>query len=304
MSREPYAFSLVDVFTTQPLAGNGLAVIPDARGLDTETMQRVAREFNQSETTFVFPPERPGNAARVRIFTPTMELRFAGHPTLGTGFVLRERGLVARETERFVLEEGIGDVPVRVDPGRPGEAEVLWLTTPPIAFGPVFDRAACAAALGLEPGDLSEADPQLVTAGNPNIYITVRDREAVDRAWLDLAGLRGLHGGRESTDAVFVFAATETGAYARMFAPEHGVVEDPATGSATGPLAAYMLRHHLIARTDGTRFTSEQGVKMGRRSLLHVIVHGDDGCDGIEVGGSCVLVAEGEILLPRTVARD
>jgi len=141
MKREPYPYCLVDVFTTQPLEGNGLAVIPDARGLDADTMQRTAREFNQSETTFVFPAER-GNAARVRIFTPTMELRFAGHPTLGTGFVLRERGIVSRETERFVLEEAIGDVPVRVDPERPGQADLLWLTTPPIAFGAIF-RAQC-----------------------------------------------------------------------------------------------------------------------------------------------------------------
>jgi PhzF family phenazine biosynthesis protein len=291
----PYPYEIVDVFTTEALAGNALAVFPDARGLDAETMQRVAREFNLSETTFVFPPERAQNAARVRIFTPTMEMRFAGHPTIGTSFVLRRRGIVPRSAERFVLEEGIGDVPIRIEPG---DHETIWLTTPPISFGAKFSREACANALGLDVRDLLDIEPQLVTAGNPNIYVAVRDPAAVDRAWIDLAGVRTLHGGALSADCIFVFAPTPTGAYSRMFAPEHGVVEDPATGSATGPLAAYLMHHGLIDRRDGTRFTSEQGTKMQRRSLLRVNVRGDDGSLGIDVGGSSVHVASGEMLLP------
>ena len=291
----PYSYEVVDVFTTEALAGNALAVFPDARGLDAETMQRVAREFNLSETTFVFPPERSKNAARVRIFTPTMEMRFAGHPTIGTSFVLRRRGIVPRSAERFVLELGIGDVPIRVEPGDP---DTIWLTTPPISFGASFSRDVCAHALGLDASDLLDIEPQLVTAGNPNIYIALRDAEAVDRAWIDLAGVRALHGGALSADCIFVFAPTPSGAYSRMFAPEHGVVEDPATGSATGPLAAYMMRHGLVDRRDGTRFTSEQGTKMQRRSLLHVHVRGDDGSLGIDVGGSSVHVASGEMMLP------
>jgi trans-2,3-dihydro-3-hydroxyanthranilate isomerase len=272
-------------------------VFPDARGLDGETMQRIAREFNLAETAFVLPPDNPDNAARVRIFTPSMEMRFAGHPTIGTAFVLREHGLVPPEAERFVLEEGIGDVPLRVEPGESGEPDTLWLTTPPISFGERFDRATCARVLGLDTADLLDIEPQLVTAGNPNIYVAVRDRAAVDRAWLDLAGVRELHDGNASADCVFVFAPTETGAYSRMFAPEHGVVEDPATGSATGPLAAFMMRHELVGSADGTRFTSEQGVKMKRRSLLNVVVHGEYGTQGIEVGGQAVLVARGELIV-------
>jgi len=291
----PYPYEIVDVFTTEALAGNALAVFPDARGLDDETMQRVAREFNLSETTFVFPPERSENAARVRIFTPTMEMRFAGHPTIGTSFVLRRRGIVPHAADRFVLEEGIGDVPIRVEAGEP---ETIWLTTPPISFGPSFSREACANALGVDANDLLDIEPQLVTAGNPTIYIALRDPAAVDRAWIDLGGVRALHGGALSADCIFVFTPTAGGAYSRMFAPEHGVVEDPATGSATGPLAAYMMKHGLVDRRDGTRFTSEQGAKMQRRSLLHVHVRGDDGVLGIDVGGSSVHVASGEILLP------
>jgi trans-2,3-dihydro-3-hydroxyanthranilate isomerase len=294
--RVTYSYVVVDVFTTEPLEGNALAVLPDARGLDGETMQRIAREFNLAETAFVLPPDEPDAAARVRIFTPSMEMRFAGHPTIGTAFVMRERGLVAADAERFVLEEGIGDVPVRVERGEP---DTLWLTTPPISFGERFDRATCARALGLEPADLLDAEPQLVTAGNPNIYVAVRNREIVDRAWLDLAGVRELHGGHASADCVFIFTPTETGAYSRMFAPEHGVVEDPATGSATGPLAAFMMRHGLVGSADGTRFTNEQGVKMKRRSLLHVLVNGTNGSHGIEVGGHAVLVARGELFLPK-----
>ncbi len=296
----PYPYEIVDVFTTEALAGNALAVFPDARGLDSETMQRVAREFNLSETTFVFPPERAENAARVRIFTPTMEMRFAGHPTIGTSFVLRRRGIVPRSAERFALEEGVGDVPIRIEPGEP---ETIWLTTPPISFGAHFSREACANALGLDLDDLLDIEPQLVTAGNPNVYIALRDPAAVDRAWIDLAGIRALHGGALSADCIFVFAPTPTGAYSRMFAPEHGVVEDPATGSATGPLAAYMMRNGLVDRRDGTRFTSEQGTKMQRRSLLHVHVRGDDGSIGIDVGGSSVHVASGEMVLPSVGTR-
>ena len=297
MNRKPYAYDVVDVFTARQLEGNALAVLPDARGLDAQTMQRIAREFNLAETAFVFPARDERNAAHVRIFTPAMEMRFAGHPTIGTSFVLRERGLVARDAERFVLEEAIGDVPIRVESGA---TETLWLTTPPIAFGATFDRSLCANVLGLRPDDLLDVEPQLMTAGNPTIYVALTAVEAVDRAWLDLPGVRRLHGGEESADCVFVFARTETGTYARMFAPEHGVVEDPATGSATGPLAAYLMRHGLVDGADGTRFTSEQGVKMGRRSALHVHVRGAFGCDGIDVGGSSVLVARGEIFPGET----
>jgi len=294
--RAAFPYCIVDVFTTEPLEGNALAVLPDARGLDTETMQRVAREFNLSETSFVFPAERPGIAAHVRIFTPSRELPFAGHPTIGTSFVLRARGLVEPHLSHFVLQEAVGDVPIRVEAGDP---ETLWLTTPPISFGERFEREIVARALRLQPDDLLDIEPQRVTAGSPGIFVALRDAECVDRAWLDLAGTRDLHGGRASADCVFVFAPTGSGAYSRMFAPEHGIVEDPATGSATGPLAAYMMRHGLVASADGTRFTSEQGTKMGRRSLLRVFVHGELGCDGIEIGGASVLIATGEVNLPR-----
>ncbi len=291
MSRR-YAYAIVDVFTSMPLEGNALAVLPDATGLDARDMQRIASEFNLSETTFVFPSQRLDCAALLRIFTPTTEMRFAGHPTLGSAYVLLERELVTLRDDRFAFEELVGPVPVRVERAEP---PMLWLTTPPISFEATFDRTLCANVLGLREDDLLDVAPQLVSAGNPNIFVAVRDEACVDRASLELAGVRRLHDGRESADCVFVFTPTASGAYSRMFAPEHGIVEDPATGSATGPLAAYMMRHGLAPSHDGARFVSEQGTQMGRRSLLHVSVTGDAGRSGIEVGGNVVAVGEGTL---------
>ncbi|HKX26932.1 MAG TPA: PhzF family phenazine biosynthesis protein [Blastocatellia bacterium] len=289
-----YRYRVVDVFTERPLEGNALAVFPDASGLDGATMQKIARELNLSETTFVGPATRADCAVQVRIFTPTLELSFAGHPTIGTSFVLLEEGIISADGGRFALEEKIGPVAVRVESGpRP----LIWLTTPSINYGPTFDRELCARVLGLEPKDLLEITPQLVSAGNPTLFVAVKDPETVDRAGFDLSGMARLKAAEQDPMCVFVFAPTPTGAYSRMFAPEYGVVEDPATGSSTGPLAAFMLRHQLIAGDEGARFVSEQGTKMGRRSLLHILLHGPQGREGIEVGGSVAPVAEATMKL-------
>jgi trans-2,3-dihydro-3-hydroxyanthranilate isomerase len=284
-----YCYRVVDVFTKQPLEGNALAVFPDASGLDEVTMQKIAKELNLSETTFVSPATRADCAARVRIFTPTQEMIFAGHPTIGTSFVLLEEGIVPKDSEHFVLEEKVGPVPIRIEPG---ERPLIWLTTPPISYGRTFDRRPCAQALGLEESDLLEITPQLLSAGNPTVFIAVKNKEVVDRAWLDLYGMNILKEGWQELVCVFVFTPTPEGAYSRMFAPEYGVIEDPATGSSTGPLAAFMLRHNLLSESTGARFISEQGTKMGRRSLLHIQLNGEQGAGGIEVGGYVSPVAE------------
>ena len=155
-------------------------------------------------------------------------------------------------------------------------------------------------ALGLEPRDLLPIPPQLLSAGNPTLIVAAKDTAAVDRAWLDLAGLKSLKGAEREPFCVFVFTPTPEGAYSRMFAPEYGVIEDPATGSSTGPLAAFMMRHGLASKTAGTRFVSEQGTKMGRRSLLHVEIHGEQGVDGIDVGGYVTPICEARMFLPAT----
>jgi trans-2,3-dihydro-3-hydroxyanthranilate isomerase len=300
---QEYRYRVVDVFTEHPLEGNALAVFPDASALDATTMQRIARELNLAETAFVLPPTRNDCVARVRIFTPAKEMLFAGHPTIGTAFVLLDEGLAAGRNGRpgegdFLLEENIGPVPVRVETGaRP----MLWLRTPSIEVGRCYDPALCANVLGLTPKDLLDIAPQRLNAGNPTIFVALRDRSAVDRAWLDLTGMRQLRGADAELACVFVFTPTAQGAYSRMFAPEYGVAEDPATGSSTGPLAAFMMRHGLIANSDGTRLLSEQGTKMGRRSLLHVFVHGASGADGIEVGGHVTPLVTATMRLPVAV---
>jgi len=286
-------YRIVDVFTQTPLEGNALAVFHDATGLDDATMQKIARETNLSETTFVFPAERSGSAARVRIFTPVKEMMFAGHPTVGTAWVLRDVGRIAKDRRRFVLDENIGPVDVRVD-----DEALIWLRTPPIRTSRGYDPALCAAAVGLEPGDVLDNVPcQNVSAGNPAVFIALRDKAAVDGAEVDTVALRRLLADEPEPACLFVFTPTDEGAYSRMFANDFGIVEDPATGSATGPLAAFMMAHGLVRSADGTRFVSEQGTKMGRRSILHVLVDGERGERGIEIGGHVAPLASATLTL-------
>ena len=286
-------YRIVDVFTQTPLEGNALAVFYDATGLDDATMQKIARETNLSETTFVFPAERSGSAARVRIFTPVKEMMFAGHPTVGTAWVLRDVGRIAKDRRRFVLDENIGPVDVRVD-----DEALIWRRTPPIRTSRDYDPALCAAAVGLEPGDVLDNVPcQNVSAGNPAVFIALRDKAAVDGAEVDTVALRRLLADEPEPACLFVFTPTDEGAYSRMFANDFGIVEDPATGSATGPLAAFMMAHGLVRSADGTRFVSEQGTKMGRRSILHVLVDGERGERGIEIGGHVAPLASATLTL-------
>jgi trans-2,3-dihydro-3-hydroxyanthranilate isomerase len=286
-STRSYRYRVVDVFTDTPLEGNPLAVFPEAQGLDDDTMQDIARELNLSETTFVLPATRPDCAALVRIFTPAKEMKFAGHPTVGTSFVLLDEGKVPAGATSFLLEEKIGPVAIRID-----ALKLIWLRTPPISDGASCDRSVCAKTLGLTAGDLLELPPQILSAGNPAVFIPLRDAATVDRARLSSDGAAALARYHPEPICIFPFAPVESGAYSRMFAPDLGVVEDPATGSTTGPLAAYMMRHKLVSCAAGTRFVSEQGTKMKRRSILHVQVFGDNGSEGIDVGGHVAPLTE------------
>src|ERR1700752_2607814 len=197
-----YRYCVVDVFTDQPFQGNSLAVFPDASGLGDDTMQRIARELNLSETTFVFSATRSDCVANVRIFTPAKELVFAGHPTIGTSFVLLAEGMVSAPVDYFVLEEKICPIPIRVEPGpRP----LIWLRTPPIEYGKTYEPSACADMLSLNVNDLLEVAPQLVSAGNPTIFVGVKNKEIVDRALLDAGQLKTLIGPDSEPLCVFVF---------------------------------------------------------------------------------------------------
>lgn len=290
-----YRYRVVDVFTTQRFEGNPLAVFPEADGIGDATMRQIARELNLSETVFLFPPTTDKCVARLRIFTPASELPFAGHPTIGTSFVLLDERGASLPKGGFFLEEKIGPVAVRVDSGNP---PMLWLSTPPIRDGRIFERSACATALGIATEDIMDFPPQVLDAGNPTLLIAVRDKSVVDRSRTDLRAIQTLRGTGTESFCTFVFAPTPSGAYSRMFSPDIGVAEDPATGSSTGPLALYMMRNRLAPSASGTRFISEQGTKMGRRSILHINIKGEMGNDAIEVGGNVVSIAEGTMAIP------
>jgi trans-2,3-dihydro-3-hydroxyanthranilate isomerase len=295
-----YPIHIVDVFTDRALAGNQLAVVLDAGDIASDVMQRVAREMNFSETTFVVPPSQPGHAAKVRIFTPGRELPFAGHPTVGTAWVLATQGLVAGGALEFTLEEGVGHVPVRGERGPNGLT--FWMTHPPLSFGDVItDRRRIAAALGLDETDLVQEIPlQAATTGNDFLYVALKDARAVDAAVSEKARLSEAFVGREPLP-VFLFAAVGPDRlYSRMFSPHvFEIAEDPATGSGSGPLGAFAVRYGLVPRSPSVSITSEQGTKMGRKSTIHIRLEYGSDKDipaKIEVGGAVMPVVTGTLV--------
>lgn len=284
---------IVDVFTSKPLAGNQLAVVLDGRDVSAADMQRIAREMNFSETTFVLPPDEPSHAARLRIFTPGTELPFAGHPTIGTAWVLASEGLVPAGTTEFTLEETVG--PVRVRRAKAGD--LIWMTHPPLTFGQVFPHTRVASALGIQESDIIHDVPaQVGSTGNPFLFVALHDAAAVDRAIADPARMRKLLKGSKA-HGVHPFAVTgPERLYSRMFAID--VAEDPATGSAAGPLAAFAVKYGLVERAPSVSLISEQGTRMGRQSFLHIeLTFGDskDIPEHIEVGGSVVPILSGTL---------
>jgi len=296
----PHRFVIADVFTESAFGGNQLAVFPDGRGIPERAMQKLAREFNFSETTFVLPPETPGTDFRLRIFTPEKELPFAGHPTVGTAAVLARLGVAALRdgAGRIVLEEGVGPVAVdlTVDERRAFSRLSLEAEMEEPAERPTPDEAA--AALSLPAGAVREA--WFASVGNPFCFVHVADRAAVDRAAVDRAAWSRRFAGAFSS-ALFFFAG-ELGAgsrlYARMFAPGFGIEEDAATGSAAATLAG-SLADRLPEREGVFTWTIDQGVKMGRPSLLEASAEKRGGRTvRVMAGGYTVLVAEGTITLP------
>jgi trans-2,3-dihydro-3-hydroxyanthranilate isomerase len=305
------AYLHYDVFTGTPLLGNQLAVFTDGRGLSAEQMQVMAREMNFAESTFILPPERPDTSIRMRIFTPHLEMPMAGHPTIGSTFALAHAGVIPQGTARFVFGLNIGPVPVDLE-WAGSRLRFAWMTQSNPVFGPpIEDRASVALAIGLTTDDLVPGLPvQLVSCGVPYVIAVLRDRETVDRAACDIAGFRQLSAAFGANTAVFLFAVTNAAAgfsrndepsetvYSRMFAPGHGVVEDPATGSASGPLGCYLVRHGLVGAATQRRIVSSQGVAMGRASTIHVAIEGTaEAISEVKVGGEAVLIGHGELLV-------
>ena len=293
-----YRFHTLDVFTDTPFGGNPLAVVLDADDLSGESMQIIAAEFNLSETVFVLKPAKAGaNRWKVRIFTPQTELPFAGHPTVGVSFLLARLKLVELNPAdpAMVLEEGVGDVPVKVQSGQDGPRSTQMSAPRMPERGPEPpSRADLAAMLSLAEADLLPGHAAY-SCGVPFLFVPVRDREAIARAKLRTDRWEKLLSGWWAK-SVFPFTtdtvSKEAQIHARMFAPAMGVTEDPATGSAASALAGFL---HDQDRRDGTRrWLIEQGFEMGRPSHIEIEADIAGGkITAVRVGGSSVLISEG-----------
>jgi trans-2,3-dihydro-3-hydroxyanthranilate isomerase len=301
-----YRYLHYDVFSARVCAGNQLAVFLDGRGLSDDQMQAIAREMNFSESTFVFPPEEEGTDVRVRIFTPIAELPIAGHPTIGTAFGLAHAGTISAGQAQVVFGLGVGPTPV--DLTWNGDAlSFAWMTQPLPQFGVELDLAEqAAAALSLPPEAVTATllPVQTVSCGVPYLIIPLKSRADVDAAVVDTVAYAKLarlaHLGLEG---LYLFT-TDTGpndsatVYTRMFGPGIGIAEDPATGSAAGPLGCYLLVHAVLDPPKAATIMNLQGVHMGRPSLIHTAITGTTtGVTSVRVGGEAVLAGEGSLYL-------
>ncbi|HEY6278545.1 MAG TPA: PhzF family phenazine biosynthesis protein [Streptosporangiaceae bacterium] len=286
-SAELHPYFVCDVFTSEPLQGNQLGVFIDGRPFGTQQMQRLAREMNFAETVFLFPPHDGGDA-RLRIFTPTTELPFAGHPILGTAFVVG----AALGTDTVNLETGAGLVPIALE--RDGDRIVFgWMRQPVPAWEPFERERELLGALGT---GSSLLPVEVYRNGPPHVYVRLPSEEAVAGLRPDLAALADLE------VAVNCFAGRGRSWKTRMFYPSAGVHEDPATGSAAGPLAIHLARHGQTAF--GDQIEIRQGAEIGRPSVLYATAAGSgDTIDSVHVGGTALIVAEGRFRITADPAR-
>lgn len=295
-----------DVFTATPLAGNQLAVFTETTGLTTEHMQAMTRETKFSECTFVQPAEAAGTDVRLRIFGPASELPFAGHPVIGSTFALADDGVIAPGRKECTFGLGIGPTLVELEWATEGTASsersllrFAWMTQQKPVFGPTLDAPTpLAAALGLDASALRPGVlPQEVNCGSPFFMVPLVSRAAVDQAVVDIRAAAAVFEAAKITRRGLFIFSTEPGAdgatvYSRMM----GANEDPATGSASGPLGCYLVKHGLVAADKAGSIVSAQGVKMGRPSRIHIkidVVAGE--ISRVRVGGTSVLVGEGRL---------
>jgi trans-2,3-dihydro-3-hydroxyanthranilate isomerase len=300
-----FAYEVVDVFTTTRFGGNPLAVIPDARDLSDELMQRIAAEFGFSETTFVLPPVDPQHTARVRIFTPTSEIPFAGHPNVGTAFVLARRGSVFGQPvgEQMRFEELAGLVDVTILHGDGVITGAAIIAPRPLEVGQEVAVDMVAACIALSPEDIATTThpPRIVSVGLPFVVTELASRTALAQAKPNVTRFVEANALVPRNDvgfALFLYVPTAGAPWqysARMFAPLDNVFEDPATGSASAALAAYRVA--LMPEADADiALTIEQGVDMGRPSHIRLQVHKAGGVvRQVVVGGDCVPVMRGEL---------
>ncbi|MEW6061549.1 MAG: PhzF family phenazine biosynthesis protein [Bacteroidota bacterium] len=296
-----FRYYTCDVFTDRSFGGNQLAVFPDATKIPENVLQSIAKEFNFSETTFVYPPSNPKHTKRVRIFTPANELPFAGHPTIGTAITLATIGAVATNgiETKIILEEGVGDVPVtiRLEKGKPPFAQLSAARLPEFNHT-VPSTKMLAKMLTVSQRDLDDDrfPIQFVSVGFPFLYVAVKNREALKKIRVNVQIMEEL-----KVNEVFVFTddTEQSGIHfrARMFAPLLGISEDPATGSAAASFAGYLAAIHPT-QTGTLKWSIEQGVEMGRPSILFSEAEKKNGTvTSLRVGGNAVMVCEGEIEL-------
>jgi trans-2,3-dihydro-3-hydroxyanthranilate isomerase len=304
---EALSYLLLDVFTDRPYTGNPLAVVPfPAMPLTTEQMQSIATEFNLSETVFIFPPQKKGHTAALRIFTPTQELPFAGHPTIGAAVVLG--WLAERKTfhlekgGRLILEEEIGPVHVQMQIQNAELGSAILQTAQLPEKGTIaITRQELAATLSVEPEDLiwdDHSHPAAWSCGVPFFFVPLWSRTAVDQARIN-TGVWETTLKDSWASSVFIFAFDPIDkkhhVYGRMFGPEKGIVEDPATGSAAAAFAGFLFAREKHPH-NSQHWIVEQGFAMGRPSLLEITAHSENGeLKSVQVGGQAVLIGEGQL---------
>ncbi len=300
------SYFLVDVFTDHAFGGNQLAVFPDGRGLSTQIMQALAKELNLSETTFVLPPADPTHDYAVRIFTQTTELPMAGHPTIGTTFVLAHQNLISLKGDvtSITLEEKVGPIPVTIF-SQGDQIKTIQMQQPLPQFGPEFtDRESIAQMLSLESTDLDFSLPiQVVSCGVPFLYVPVKSLKAAQKIrFRQDVWEQALHD--FASRSIFVFThetvhPTST-VHSRMFAPDMGIGEDPATGGASGPLGAYLCRYRVLQDSGPLKIISEQGLEMGRPSFIEITIeHQNTQITRVLVGGQSYFMGSGTFELPE-----
>ena len=300
-------YHLVDVFTDQAFGGNPLAVFTNARGLSTALMQKIAKEFNLSETTFVFPPVSPENDYKLRIFTPGTEVPMAGHPTVGTSFVLALEKLLDFKAPKsdFRLEENVGVIPITLE-GSGDRPDFVVMTQPLPVFEPeCTDRALVAELLSITAADLDENLPaQVVTCGVPFLYVPLKNLEVAGRVKLRLDVWESHFKG---TSAAHIFVFTRevenegSTVHSRMFAPTMGISEDPATVAASGPLGSYLVKHGVAPDAPTVRIVSEQGLEMGRPSFVNIEIDREGGeITGVRISGQSYYMGEGYLEIDTT----
>jgi len=282
---------LIDVFTDVPYAGNQLAVFSDSSGLSTEQMQMLTKEINYSETTFILEADQPDADFRVRIFTPSRELPFAGHPTLGTAYSIMEIfDIWAEKKDILRLQTRVGVIPLQK------QGSVLWMTqNEPDFFTQHADKKTVAGLFDVAPDDISDDYPiEEVSTGNRMLIVPIKTIDAMQRAQGNVTNMKRFFGNDLIGPYLFCLETMDPRAklHTRFFAPHLGILEDPATGSAAGPLVGYLLKHGVF----GSNFEiiNEQGVEMGRRSSIMMRGSFKSGKYSIQIGGKCAYVGKGE----------